>query len=93
MTIVDKDFKKSIIHRMMPPRSESVISLAKETGLSEAALYRWKKGAKAKGFAMPNGKTPAERWSTQDKFSIVLETATMSEIELAKYARQVACSW
>jgi transposase-like protein len=87
MTIVDKDFKKSIIQRMMPPRSESVISLAKETGLSEAALYRWKKGAKAKGFAMPSGKTPAERWSTQDKFSIVLETATMSEIELAKYAR------
>jgi transposase len=29
-----------------------------------------------------------ERWSTKDKFSIVVETATMSEIELAEYARK-----
>jgi transposase len=87
MARFDEDFKISIIQRMMPPQSESVISLAKETGLSEAALYRWKKEAKVKGIAIPSGKTPSERWSTQDKFSIVVETATMSEIELAKYAR------
>lgn len=30
---------------------------------------------------------PAERWSSQDKFLIVLETATMSEIELSEYCR------
>lgn len=71
----------------MPPQSESVISLAREIGLSEAALHRWKKEAKAKGIAIPNSKATPERWSTQDKFSIVVETAKMSEIELAEYGR------
>ncbi len=71
----------------MAPQNESVISLAKETGLSEAALHRWKKDARAKGIAIPSGKTSSERWSTQDKFSIVVETATLSEIELAEYCR------
>lgn len=87
MARYNEDFKISIIRRMMPPQSESVISLAKETGLSEAALHRWKKNAKAKGIAIPSCKTSSERWSTQDKFSIVVETATMSEIELAEYGR------
>lgn len=87
MAKYNEDFKISIIQRMMPPQSESVISLAKETGLSEAALHRWKKNAKAKGIAIPSGKASSERWSTQDKFSIVVETATMSEIELAEYGR------
>src|SRR5665647_883426 len=87
MTLYSEDFKISIIQRMMPPQSESVASLAKEIGISEAALYKWKKNAKAEGIAIPNGKTIPERWSTQDKFSIVVETAAMSEIELAEYGR------
>jgi transposase-like protein len=87
MARYSEDFKMGIIKRMMPPQSESVISLAREIGLSEAALHRWKKDAKAKGMAIPNGKTKPERWSTQDKFSIVVETATMSEIEIAEYGR------
>ena len=87
MARYDEDFKISIIKRMMPPQSESVITIAKETGLSEAALHKWKRNAKAKGIAIPSGKTTSERWSTQDKFSIVVETASMSEIELAEYGR------
>jgi transposase len=87
MARYDEDFKISIIKRMMPPHSESVITIAKETGLSEAALHKWKRNAKAKGIAIPSGKTTSERWSTQDKFSIVVETASMSEIELAEYGR------
>ena len=87
MARYSEDFKMGIIKRMMPPQSESVISLAREIGLSEAALHRWKKEAKAKGIAIPNGKATPERWSTQDKFSIVVETAKMTEIELAEYGR------
>lgn len=88
MVRYNEDFKMGIIQRMMPPKSESVASLAKELGLSEAALYRWKKDAKTKGIAIPKGKMSPERWSTKDKFSIVVETAAMSEIELAEYGRK-----
>jgi len=43
--------------------------------------------AKAEGKVLPESKLPVERWSTRDKFSIVVETATLSEIELSEYCR------
>jgi transposase len=72
---------------MMPPQNESVITIARETGLSEAALYQWKKKARTTGLAVPSGEPEAERWNTKDKFSIVIETAALSEIELSEYCR------
>lgn len=87
MARFSEEFKYSIVKRMMPPKNESVNTIARETGLTEATLYNWKKNAKSKGMAVPGGETESERWSTQDKFSIVIETATLSEIEIAEYCR------
>lgn len=87
MTKFSEEFKYSIVRRMMPPKNESVSSIAKEIGLTESTLYNWKNNAKSKGMAVPGGEKVSERWSTQDKFSIVVETATLSEIELAEYCR------
>lgn len=87
MTRYSEEFKYSIIKRMMPPNNESVSSISRETGLSEATLHTWKKKARANGIAVPSGELETERWSTQDKFLIVVETASLSEIELAEYCR------
>lgn len=87
MARFSEEFKYSIVKRMMPPKNESVNSIARETGLTEATLYNWKKNAKSKGMAVPGGETDSERWSTQDKLSIVVETAILSAIELAEYCR------
>ena len=35
------EFKENIIVRMLPPRSESVPSISKETGISVNTLYTW----------------------------------------------------
>ncbi|ABO51627.1 transposase IS3/IS911 family protein [Desulforamulus reducens MI-1] len=87
MTRYSDEFKYSIIKRMMPPNNESVKAISKETGLSEGTLHAWKKKARANGIAVPSGEPEAERWSTQDKFLIVVETASLSEIEMAEYCR------
>lgn len=86
MNPVNKEFKQSIIERMMPPYNESVSRLAKESGLSETTLYKWKKAAKAQGMTHTDDVQP-ERWSTREKFAVVVETASLSEIELAEYCR------
>lgn len=88
MAKYSEEFKLSIIKRMMPPQNESVSAIAREIGLSEVTLYKWKKKAKSKGIPLPSGGSNSERWSTQDKFSIVVESVTMSEIELAEYCRK-----
>lgn len=87
MARYSKEFKFTIIQRMMPPNNESVESISRETGIPEGTLYSWKKTAREKGYAMPAGEQEPERWSAQDKFLIVVETATLSEVELSEYCR------
>ncbi len=82
-----EEFKYSIMMKMMPPQNQAVSEVARETGLSEATLHKWRKQARTKGLASPGGEQDVERWSTQDKFLIVLETAKLSEVELAEYCR------
>lgn len=86
MKPVNKEFKQSIVQRMMPPNNESVSRIAKESGLSETTLYKWKKAAKAQGMRSTVEVQP-DRWSAREKFAVVVETASLSEIELAEYCR------
>ena len=72
----------------MPPNSESIARIAKEEGISEQTLRNWQKRARRDGYAAPGTDAQSEEWSTQDKFVIVVETASMNESELAEYARE-----
>lgn len=87
MSRYSKEFKDNILKQMMPPNSKAVCDIAKETGVSEQSLYKWKKAAKVAGIVTPAGESSSERWSTEDKFLVVLETARMNQAELATYCR------
>jgi len=87
MAKYSEEFKHSIMMKMMPPQNQSVRDIARETGLSEATLHQWRRKARTKGMAVPGGEQEVERWSTQDKFLIVMETALLSEVEMAEYCR------
>lgn len=81
------EFKEAIITRLMPPNNESVADVARETGLGHSTLYLWKQQSKANGRRESASAKRSDRWSTQDKFQMVVETATLSEAELAEYCR------
>ena len=83
-----KELKDSIIRRMLPPSNDSIGKISKQEGISEQTLRNWRDNARADGIAAPGNHTFSEKWSTQDKFLIVLEAASMNETELAEYARQ-----
>ena len=82
------ELKNSVIAKMMPPENKSITQIARETGLPEATLNQWRRKARATGCVVPGDNQEAERWSTQDKFLIVVETASMNEEALAEYARK-----
>jgi len=88
MATYSKEFKDKIISRMLPPNNESIASLAKETQMNEQTLRNWRDQARKSGKAAPANNQQPGRWSSQDKFLIVLETASMNEIELAEYCRK-----
>ena len=80
--------KQAIIARMMPPQNESVVKLSEETGVTDVTLYKWRKEARATGGVTPGNNQISDKWSSQDKFLVVMETFAMNEVELAEYCRR-----
>ena len=80
--------KEAIVKRMMPPNNEAVAQIAKEEGITEVTLYKWRKEARAAGVATPGNGQTSDKWNSQDKFLIVMETFAMNELELAEYCRK-----
>lgn len=87
MARYSEEFKYSVLVKLMPPKNQSVVEVARETGLGKSTIFKWMKEAKTKGLPVLSNKPEPERWSTKDKFLIVVETATFTETELAKYCR------
>ena len=69
---------------MLPPNQRSIPELVKEEGIAEPTLYAWRTRARNEGRLMPDSNNTPEGWSSRDKFSAVLETATMSQAEIAE---------
>ena len=82
------EFKEAMLRRMLPPNNESITKIAKEEGLSEQTLRNWRDKARKEGYAVSGTDASPDEWSTQDKFLIVVETASLNEAELAEYARK-----
>ena len=81
------ELREAVLKRLLPPNSEPFSRVAAEEGISEQTLRNWFNKAKAQGLSSDDFDVPADKWSTQDKFLIVVETAGMSEADLAEYAR------
>ncbi|WP_249870832.1 hypothetical protein [Oceanobacillus saliphilus] len=50
--------------------------------------YKWRKDARAVGTAIPGNGQTSDKWNSQDKFLIVMETFMLNELELAEYCRK-----
>ena len=80
-----EELKASLIARMLAPSNVNVAELARETGIPKDTLYTWRRNAH-KGDAPAPGK-PCDGLSSEQKFHVVLEAASLNEIELGEYCR------
>ena len=83
-----QEHKQSIIAKMMPPDNRRVSELADETGISQQTLYNWRQKAREEGQVVPGDGKSSERWSSADKFAVVMESTAMNEAELSEYCRR-----
>ena len=83
-----QELKEAVLRRILPPNSESIAKVAREEGLAEQTIRNWQRAARAAGDVAPGKDATPDEWSTQDKFLVVIETASMNETELAEYARK-----
>ena len=82
------ELKDALLRRMLPPNNESITKISREEGISEQTLRNWRDKARREGYAAPGTDAVPDDWNTQDKFLVVIETASMNETELAEYARK-----
>ena len=88
MTEYSKEFKASIIAKMLPPNNIPVPQLVRETGIPKDTLYTWRsKHRKAQRPTTAQPPAPGEL-SSEEKFAVVLESAGLNEVELGEYCRR-----
>jgi len=75
--------REAILKKLLPPHNRMVAAVAKEEGISAATLYSWRKPARQVGRLLPDHADAPKGSSSRDKFHAVLETAALSEAELA----------
>lgn len=87
-TKYSKEFKASIIARLLPPNNASVAEVSKETGIPKDTLYTWRLQYRtAHGNEPSQAGQPVYR-SAEDKLAVVIETAGLNEVELGEYCRR-----
>ncbi len=83
-----KEMKEAIVARLLE-EDVIVMDIYKETGIGINTLYRWRDDAmNKKGLSATTKYKNADKWSSRDKYTVVLETANLSEVEFSEYCRE-----
>jgi transposase-like protein len=87
MARYSNELKNTIISKIITGKATPA-QIAEETGISLTTLYKWKNRGEKIGVSSEKKESIADKWSSQDKFQIVIETATLNEVEIAEYCRK-----
>lgn len=88
MAVYSAELKDQIVKKMMPPNSQSVAVISRDTGISSPTLYAWKKQFQARGFVVPKKPSKADQWDAKAKLAAVVQTVSMNETERSTYCRE-----
>lgn len=88
MSTYSTELKEQIVKKMMPPNSQTVAAISRETGISAPTLYAWKKQLQAQGHVVPSKPTNPDRWDAKAKLAAVIQTAALNEAERSTYCRE-----
>jgi transposase len=85
------DIKAKGLIWLLPPYCWSHRQIARKLNVSASVVSKWRSELVEQGLLPENEKITSvdgEEWTQERRFSVVLETATLSEMELADYCRR-----
>lgn len=87
-----KEFKDSLVSKVLSNAKCSIRSVAKEANVGISSLHKWVQDAKdagnvPKNLSEPINKRPCE-WSQAEKFNVVAQSLSLKNEELNHYCRQ-----
>jgi len=91
MTHYSKEFKASVIAKMLPPNNVGIAQLVQDTGVPRNTLYTWRNrlgsGSKLQSDTRVSP-SASGKLSSEEKFAAVIESASLNEVELSEYCRR-----
>ena len=82
------EIREAALRRLLPPKSESPADVARDMGITTQTLLNWKNKALSSNDDLSlNSADDSSQFSSEDKFDIVIATASLNETELGEYAR------
>jgi len=82
---LSSQFKEALLNKLSQS-GLSVKKFAEQEGINLSTLYSWQKQFKTLGLSVSKVSS-SDKWSNEEKFAVVLETSTLSEVELGEYCR------
>jgi transposase-like protein len=82
-----KEFRERAIARMLPPINASISAVSRELNIPYPTLYTWRTERRKQLAPVPATAESNDLFDSQNKFQVVLETATLNEVDLAAYCR------
>ncbi|BCA97294.1 hypothetical protein TUM19329_36550 (plasmid) [Legionella antarctica] len=80
--------KEAVLKKLLPPYNKTYTELSKEECIPTSTIYTWLKKRQQVGTMNSKVVRLSQPWSVEARFSAIVETATMSEIELGEYCRE-----
>ena len=77
---------KEVILNKLSQSGLSVRKFAEQEGIKLSTLYSWQKQFNTSGLKVSKVSL-SDKWSSEEKFAAILETSTLSEVELSEYCR------
>ena len=78
-------FKETILNKLSQS-GLSVRKFAEQEGINLSTLYSWQKQFNVSGLKVSKVSS-SDKWSNEEKFAVVLESSSLSEVELSEYCR------
>lgn len=80
--------KEAVLKKLLPPYNKTYIELSQEECIPASTIYTWLKKRQQVGKMNSKVIKISTLWSVEARFSAIVETATMSELELGEYCRE-----
>ncbi|MBR4741546.1 MAG: hypothetical protein IK079_01430 [Desulfovibrio sp.] len=83
-----ESLRESTLRRILPPKSESLSQVSRDTGISIQTLFNWRKKALSEGKECSfEEEKDTSSYSSEEKFLIVVQAESLNESDLAEFAR------
>jgi transposase-like protein len=87
VTYYSPERKAALLKMLLPPLSLTVAEVCRREGVSDVSMYLWRKMAN-QGSKVPDDILLSDKWSAEARFAAVLETASLTQLELGEYCRR-----